>query len=82
MMGLMRLYNHRKANMECIYCNQPVPENRWEAGYHYCFGKDCQVQAIQERRANYRLVLMPKQGFGIVDKDSPDLMNGRSSGRQ
>jgi hypothetical protein len=68
--------------MNCIYCGQPVPEPRAEAGIDYCMAKSCVVTALQARQANLRLILMPKQGFTYVFSDSPDLLNGKSSGRQ
>jgi hypothetical protein len=68
--------------MLCIYCSNPVPEARAEAGIVYCMAKSCVVLALQERQSNLRLILMPKQGFTYVFKDSPDLKNGKSSGRQ
>jgi hypothetical protein len=37
---------------------------------------------LRERAEQYRLILMPKQGFTYVKSDSPDLLNGKSSGRQ
>lgn len=65
----------------CIYCDDPVNPERWELGYHYCMKRDCLATNGVSGRENYRLILMPKQGFTIVHKDSPDLKNGRSSGR-
>jgi hypothetical protein len=67
--------------MNCIYCGQPVPQPRAEAGIKYCMDKSCVVTALQERQANLRLILMPKQGFTYVFKDSDDLKHGKSSGR-
>ena len=68
--------------MDCIYCGQPVMPERWEAGYEYCMAKPCVASALNGSMDKYRLILMPKQGFGIVLADSPDLLNGKSSGRQ
>jgi len=67
--------------MDCIYCGQPVVPERWEAGYNYCMSASCSHE-LRERREQYRLILMPKQGFTYVKSDSPDLLNGKSSGRQ
>ena len=67
--------------LSCIYCGQPVLLERWQLGYNYCMSANC-AHELRERRKDYRLILMPKQGFGIVKKDSPDLLNGKSSGRQ
>jgi hypothetical protein len=67
--------------MNCIYCGQPVVPARWEAGYHYCFNPNC-AHELRERASEYVLINMPKQGFAYVKKDSPDLLYGKSSGRQ
>ena len=66
--------------MNCIYCGEPVDPERWEIGKHTCHscGSD---QANYEVARDYRLIIFPKQGFGFVKKDSPDLLNGKSSGR-
>jgi hypothetical protein len=66
--------------MNCIYCGQPVIPERWELGYDYCMSVECAHQ-VRERAQQYRLILMPKQGFTYVKKDSTDLLNGKSSGR-
>lgn len=68
--------------MECIHCGQPVLQARWEAGYHYCMAKQCVALGLRGSLDNFRLILMPKQGFAIVLADSDDLKNGKSSGRQ
>lgn len=67
--------------MSCIYCGTPVPQERYDIGYDYCIAKDCVAKSLRERAEDYRLILMPKQGFTYVSADSPDLLNGRSSGR-
>jgi hypothetical protein len=67
--------------MDCSVCGSPVLPARWEAGYDYCMSPDC-AQQLRERASNYRLILVPKQGFTYVEADSPDLLNGKSSGRQ
>lgn len=66
--------------MLCDVCNEPVPQARWDAGYHYCFNPDC-AQELRDRASNYRLILVPKQGFTYVEANSPHLYNGRSSGK-
>jgi hypothetical protein len=67
--------------MQCIHCGQPVSPARWEIGRNTC--PPCgSANAVSDVARDYRLVLNPKQGFGIVSKDSPDLLNGKSSGRQ
>ena len=67
--------------MNCINCGQPVSQARWEIGRHTCLscGSAQARQAIQDE---FRLILMPKQGFVYVLSDSDDLKNGKSSGRQ
>jgi len=67
--------------MDCIYCGKPVVPARWEAGYEYCMAPEC-AHELRERAEQYRLILMPKQGFTYVKADSPDLLSGKSSGRQ
>ena len=68
--------------MNCIYCGQPVPQARAEAGVTYCMNKVCGDIALAPRRDDFRLINMPKQGYAYVYKDSPDLKYGKSSGRQ
>jgi hypothetical protein len=67
--------------MQCIYCGNEFALERYEYGYPYCMDKSCVSKGISGRMAEFRLVLMPKQGFTYVTADSPDLLNGRSSGR-
>lgn len=67
--------------MDCIYCGQPVHPERWELGYQYCMSRQCVASALNGSLDDYRLILMPKQGFAIVSSDSPDLKYGKSSGR-
>ena len=67
--------------MRCIYCGNEFNQLRYEAGYEYCMDKNCVSKGISGRMAEFRLVLMPKQGFTYVFADSNDLNNGRSSGR-
>lgn len=70
----------RKVAMNCVVCNEPVHPDRWAIGYHYCMKKEC-AAAQPTKLDNYRLILVPKQGFTFVDKDSPHLLDGKSSGR-
>ena len=67
--------------MDCSVCSMPIPPDRWEIGKRTCHSCGS-AQAVEIVKDNYHLILMPKQGFGIVNKDSPDLLNGKSSGRQ
>ena len=66
--------------MNCINCGQPVAPERWEIGKHTCLscGSAMARDAIQKE---YRLILMPKQGFTFVPSNSNDLKHGKSSGR-
>lgn len=66
--------------MQCNTCGEPVLPARWELGYHYCMKPEC-TRVQPSKMDNYRLVLVPKQGFTYVEIDSPHLKNGRSSGR-
>jgi hypothetical protein len=65
----------------CIYCGNELSELRVGIGKEYCMEKDCVSKGISSAMANFRLVLMPKQGFTYVKVDSDDLNHGRSSGR-
>lgn len=65
----------------CIYCGTEYSIARQKCGYDWCMDKVCVSKGIAGAMANYRLVLMPKQGFTYVAVDSPDLKHGRSSGR-
>ena len=67
--------------MKCIYCEAEFALARYEAGYEYCMDKSCVSKGISGRMSEFRLILMPKQGFTYVKSDSPDLLNGKSSGR-
>ena len=67
--------------MNCIYCDAEFAYERYEAGYDYCMSKECVSKGISGRMSEFRLILMPKQGFTYVSKNSPDLKNGKSSGR-
>lgn len=66
--------------MNCTVCNEPVLPERWELGYHYCMKPEC-AKSQPSKMDNYRLILVPKQGFTYVDKDSEALKYGKSSGR-
>lgn len=67
--------------MDCIYCKGVVPQDRADIGKKNCFAPECVRKGIVDAQAEYRVVLIPKQGFGIVHKDSDELKYGRSSGR-
>ena len=67
--------------MPCVYCGTDMAIERAELGYAYCMSGDCVSKGISDRMSGFRLILMPKQGFTYVMADSPDLFNGRSSGR-
>ena len=70
-----------KSDMDCIYCGQPVHPERWELGYDYCMSASC-AHKLRERREQYALILVPKQGFTYVPVDSNDLLTGKSSDRK
>ena len=65
--------------MDCSVCSMPVAPDRWEIGKRTCHSCGS-AQALEIVQDEFRLILMPKQGFGIVNKDSPYLLNGKSSG--
>lgn len=68
--------------MECDFCHDSVSQDRWDAGYTYCQQPNCVQQGLVLRRSEYRLILVPKQGFTYVLKNDPALKQaGRSSGR-
>jgi hypothetical protein len=67
--------------MDCVVCGKPVLQARWDIGYNYCFDPNC-AHELRERASEFVLVIVPKQGFTYVHKDSPDLLSGKSSGRQ
>ena len=71
---------YNKELLTCISCSEPVNPDRWELGYHYCMKPEC-TSKQPSKLDNYRLILVPKQGFTYVDKDSPHLLGGKSSGR-
>jgi hypothetical protein len=56
--------------MICVYCSQTVPKARHEADYNYCMAKNCGDKALRSRQDEYRLILLPKQGYTYVHKDS------------
>jgi hypothetical protein len=67
--------------MNCLYCNKPVAPERVELGKNYCMSEDCIAQNIRDWAADYRIMLVPKQGFTLVHKSDPALRGGKSSGR-
>lgn len=68
--------------MECDSCGEPVNPERWALGFTYCMKKQCYNNRPSELTERMRLVLLPKQGYTIVEKTDPFLYTGgRSSGR-
>ena len=68
--------------MPCKFCGAEVNPERFELGYHYCMDRACQKKALSGFADNWRLILVPKQGFQWVPAHSEDLkMNNKSSGR-
>lgn len=66
--------------MLCTVCGTPVNPDRWALGYEYCMSPDC-AHLLRERQSQYRLILVPKQGFTYVEAGSTHLHTGKSSGR-
>ena len=66
--------------MNCTVCNDPVHPDRWAIGYHYCMKREC-ADTQPSKMDNYRLILVPKQGFTYVSANDEALKNGKSSGR-
>ena len=67
--------------MICDYCSSPLSVERAEI-YSHCTADDCVVMWKRERLADYRLSLVPKQGFQIVSVSNEFLkVGGRSSGK-
>ncbi|CAB4153303.1 hypothetical protein UFOVP621_79 [uncultured Caudovirales phage] len=69
--------------MECKYCGQEVAAERYvELGKDYCMSKPCLARHEREWVENYRLVLVPKQGFTILKATSESLKTGgKASGK-
>ena len=68
--------------MECKYCGQEVAPERVEIGKDYCMSYSCLERHEREWVENYRLVLVPKQGFTILDASSESLKTGgKASGK-
>ena len=67
--------------MTCRFCNATLSAERAEI-YSHCSADDCVVMWKRERLADYRLSLVPKQGFQIVSISNEFLkVGGRSSGK-
>jgi hypothetical protein len=67
----------------CIYCGTEYSLERQQCGYDYCLSDECrkQYKIVTRYGANKVVMLMPKQGYMVVDINSDDLKHGRSSGR-
>lgn len=66
----------------CDTCGDPIIPERWELGFTYCMKKKCFDNRPPKMTEEYRLVLVPKQGYTIVGKNDPFLYyGGKSSGR-
>lgn len=72
-----------KRQQLCCYCNTTVldPVRVRETGYQHCTSSDCVIAYRRERLEGFRVVLVPKQGFTIVEYDGNALTHGKSSGR-
>jgi hypothetical protein len=67
--------------MPCRFCNAHIPAERAEI-YSHCVADNCVTMWQRERLSDYRLALVPKSGFQIVQRDDNFLrVGGRSSGR-
>jgi hypothetical protein len=67
--------------MLCRFCSTPIPSARAEI-YSHCVADNCVTMWQRERLDSYRLALVPKSGFQIVQRDDDFLTSGgRSSGR-
>ena len=65
----------------CRFCGDPLSAERAEI-YSHCPADNCVVMWKRERLADYRLSLVPKQGFQIVSVSNEFLkVGGRSSGK-
>lgn len=67
--------------MNCRLCGAPIDPDRVAIGKDVCMARECTQAATRSRLTrDFALVLMPKQGFTYVSRDTTHL-NGRSSGR-
>lgn len=68
----------------CIYCGTEYSLARQECGYDYCYSPECRKQYKIDTRygADKVVMLLPKQGYTVVDINSDELkINTKSSGR-
>lgn len=72
------LGSRKEAVMFCKYCSEIVPSARFRAGYKYCMDSYCVSKDIKTRQDKYRLILLPRQGFNYVPKDSTRSVYSRS----
>jgi hypothetical protein len=65
----------------CVFCGDTVAAGRVALGKQFCMAPECIAQGSTFAR-DFRLVLVPKQGFTWVRVSDPVLETlGRSSGR-
>ena len=67
--------------MKCKYCDNEVPQERVDIGKDYCTHDWCVAEAAKKWALDWRLVLVPKQGYTWVKAEDVSLQSGRSSGR-
>lgn len=73
-------YTAEGINMtECVYCGVPIDPDRSDLGYKSCVA--CGVDH-PKRGHEFVLLLVPKQGFTVVQKDDREALRARrGSGR-
>jgi|694.fasta_scaffold09142_7 hypothetical protein len=65
----------------CRFCNSKLSQERSNI-YDHCSSSDCVLTWRRERLEQFRLDLVPKQGFAISFKSDEHVRSiGRSSGR-
>lgn len=63
----------------CCFCGSEFTAER---PYDHCTDDECVTRWKHERRANQRVMLLPKQGFTFVDLTKQTTVDsGKSSGR-
>lgn len=64
---------------QCKFCNSEFIDERFEAGYEYCFDRSCQIKGMDEKdRAFlqvYTIGLLHKSGYQWIRKDNLKSLN-------
>ena len=67
---------------ECIYCKSVFIDERFEAGYEYCLGEDCQKIGLDVSERAFRKVYTPallhKSNYFWVKKTELKSLNVRA----